>query len=106
MNKNLVAGSQAGVDELQCRIDDLLWDVGWVRSIHEVQDKPFSPSRDEVFRVIFWGSSTPVAQSLTMVWLLAGMNDAPSCFMSDFKFVIVLVADVQVRVNLDHGGTA
>ncbi|HQL59861.1 MAG TPA: hypothetical protein PLB71_08030 [Methanoculleus sp.] len=56
--------------------------------------------------MIFWGSSTPVAQSLTMVWLLAGMNDAPSCFMSDFKFVIVLVADVQVRVNLDHGGTA
>jgi hypothetical protein len=88
MDENRIASTQSGVDVLECRIDDLLWDVSRIWCIHKIENKVVTSSCNEIFRMIYWGGATLITQCLPMVRLFAGMNYAPSRLVPDVLFVI------------------
>jgi len=93
MDKDPVAGLEAGADKFERGINDLLGDICGIGGIDKVEDEPVSPPCDEVFRMIFRGSICCVSQFPLVVGYFAGMDYAPARFVPDFGFVIVFIAD-------------
>jgi hypothetical protein len=90
------------VNEIQRAIHDLLRNIIWIVRIDEIENQSISPIGDQILGIVLGRRTPPIAESLSMVWLPAGMNNPPATLVSNVLLVIVLAADKQFWMDFNH----
>ena len=102
VDQNPMSVAERFVDEIQRSIHDFLRDVSGIVGVYKIQDQTIAPIGDEIFRMILRCGSPPGSESLSVIWLPAGMDDFPAALEPDNLLIVVLAADKQFRVDFNH----
>jgi len=104
VNEDLLPSRESSMDLRNRSVHNLIRDIRRIGSIHKIQDEPVVPLGNQIFRVVFGYRSARVAECLTMIRFLAGLDHQPRSEFVATHLVVILRTYEQIGIDLNHAG--